>query len=133
MAKVGEEHDGKNPTGKPRVRHEHRCNVNANESDVGQKNAGEARIDNDSSSRDATCITAKPTSAKGTPASGTRPSRRRISLQRTYRRVIREVVLRGVNAAEQQRLANVLNCKLGKFPISYIGLPVRGKQLRVSD
>jgi hypothetical protein len=78
----------------------HRCNVNANESDVGQKNAGEARIDNDSSSRDATCIPAKPTSAKGTATSGARlPRRDNAHTGESYD----EVVLIGVNAAEQQR------------------------------
>jgi hypothetical protein len=44
-----------------------------------------------------------------------------------------EVVVLGRPLGEQTRLANLLNCKLGQFPITYLGLPVSHKRLRVSD
>jgi hypothetical protein len=44
-----------------------------------------------------------------------------------------EVLVMGVTAREQRRVASMLNCKLGQFPIKYLGLPVSDKALRVSD
>jgi hypothetical protein len=44
-----------------------------------------------------------------------------------------EVVVLGRDPREQTRLANLLNCRLGQFPINYLGLPVSNKRLRVSD
>jgi hypothetical protein len=43
-----------------------------------------------------------------------------------------EVVVMGVTPAAQQRVANLLNCCLGKFPITYLGLPISDKPLRVA-
>jgi hypothetical protein len=44
-----------------------------------------------------------------------------------------EVMLTGVNEGERSRLANLLNCRLGKFPMKYLGLPVSDAPLRVAD
>jgi hypothetical protein len=44
-----------------------------------------------------------------------------------------EAVVTGVTNEEQQRVANSLNCKLGKFPIKYLGLPISYRPLRVVD
>jgi hypothetical protein len=44
-----------------------------------------------------------------------------------------EVLVMGVTAREQRRVASMLNYKLGQFPIKYLGLPVSDKALRVSD
>jgi hypothetical protein len=44
-----------------------------------------------------------------------------------------EVVVVGSTAVEQERVALLLNCRLGKFPIMYLGLPVSDKTLRASD
>jgi hypothetical protein len=44
-----------------------------------------------------------------------------------------EVLVMGVTAREQRRIASMLNCKLGHFPMKYLGLPVNDKTLRVSD
>jgi hypothetical protein len=44
-----------------------------------------------------------------------------------------EVVVVGTAPDEQEQVANLLNCRLGKFPISYLGLPVSDKTLRASD
>jgi hypothetical protein len=44
-----------------------------------------------------------------------------------------EVVVVGRPTGERERIANMLNCKLTSFPISYSGLPVSDKRLRVSD
>jgi hypothetical protein len=44
-----------------------------------------------------------------------------------------EVVVLGRDLREQTRVANLLNCRLGQFPINYLGLPVSNKRLRVSD
>jgi hypothetical protein len=43
-----------------------------------------------------------------------------------------EVVVLGRALGEQTRLVNLLNW-LGQFPITYLGLPVSNKRLRVSD
>jgi hypothetical protein len=44
-----------------------------------------------------------------------------------------EVVVMGRALGEQTRLANLLNCRLAQFPITYLGLSVSNKRLRVSD
>jgi hypothetical protein len=44
-----------------------------------------------------------------------------------------EVVVTGMTEANMLRVANMLNCKLGKFPIKYLGLPVSDRPLRVAD
>jgi hypothetical protein len=44
-----------------------------------------------------------------------------------------EVVIVGTPDAERTRMANLLNCRLGAFPITYLGLPVSDKALRISD
>jgi hypothetical protein len=43
------------------------------------------------------------------------------------------LVLEAGTPADQHRVANMLNCKLGKFPIKYLGLPVNDLSLRVVD
>ena len=44
-----------------------------------------------------------------------------------------EVVVTGVTGVEMRRVANMLNCKLGTFPIKYLGLPVSDRRLCVAD
>jgi hypothetical protein len=44
-----------------------------------------------------------------------------------------EVVIAGTLDAERARMANLLNCRLGAFPITYLGLPVSDKALQISD
>jgi hypothetical protein len=44
-----------------------------------------------------------------------------------------EAIVMGVEETERRRLADNLNCKLGNFPMSYLGLPVSDKALRVAD
>jgi hypothetical protein len=44
-----------------------------------------------------------------------------------------EVLILGTSEADQTRMANLLNCRLGAFPITYLGLPVSDKALRLSD
>jgi hypothetical protein len=44
-----------------------------------------------------------------------------------------EVIVTGVMAREQIRVANMLNCKLGSFPMKYLGLPVSDRLLRGAD
>jgi hypothetical protein len=44
-----------------------------------------------------------------------------------------EGVLTGVTLPEQRRIAKGLNCKLGALPISYLGLPVSDRPLKVLD
>jgi hypothetical protein len=44
-----------------------------------------------------------------------------------------EVVVVGRSTAKQERLANLLNCKLAVFPITYLGLQVSDKRLWVFD
>jgi mannosylglycoprotein endo-beta-mannosidase len=43
-----------------------------------------------------------------------------------------EVLVTGVAAPEQRRIASMLNCRLGQFPMKYLGLLVSNKPLRVS-
>lgn len=42
-----------------------------------------------------------------------------------------EVVLFGFSQAEQERKANMLNCKLGTLPIKYLGIPVSDRMLGI--
>jgi hypothetical protein len=44
-----------------------------------------------------------------------------------------EAVVTGVTEPKKLRVANMLNCSLVNFPISYLGLPVSDKKLLVSD
>jgi hypothetical protein len=44
-----------------------------------------------------------------------------------------EVLTMGVSTPEQHRIAAMLNCKLGTFPMKYLGLPVSDRDLRVAD
>jgi hypothetical protein len=44
-----------------------------------------------------------------------------------------EVVIAGVSDEEKGRMADLPNCKLGSFPITYLGMPVSNKALRVLD
>jgi hypothetical protein len=44
-----------------------------------------------------------------------------------------EVLVTGVPEEEKRRLANLLNCKMGSYPLRYLGLPVNGGPLRVAD
>jgi hypothetical protein len=44
-----------------------------------------------------------------------------------------EVLVMGMSAPEQRRIVNLLNCRLGQFPMKYLGLPVSSSPLRVSD
>jgi hypothetical protein len=44
-----------------------------------------------------------------------------------------EVIIVGTTDLERARFANLLNCKVGKFPISYLGLLVSDKTLRVLE
>jgi hypothetical protein len=44
-----------------------------------------------------------------------------------------EVLVMGVTTQEQHRIAAMLNCKLGAFPMKYLGPPVSDRDLRVSD
>ena len=44
-----------------------------------------------------------------------------------------EVMVLGSPNPEQQRIANMLNCKLGAFPFTYLGLPISDKALSAGD
>lgn len=44
-----------------------------------------------------------------------------------------EVLILGKSTEEQTRIANRLNCKLGSFPLSYLGLPVSDRALTAAD
>lgn len=43
------------------------------------------------------------------------------------------VVTLGLDAQESQRVADLLNCKLGGFPIKYLGLPISNKKLSILE
>jgi len=43
-----------------------------------------------------------------------------------------EVVVFGVGEERQQEISNMLNCKLGKFPMKYLGFPISDKNLGVT-
>ena len=44
-----------------------------------------------------------------------------------------EVLILGKSIEEQSSIANLLNCKLGKFPFTYLGFPMADRKLRMSD
>jgi hypothetical protein len=44
-----------------------------------------------------------------------------------------EVMVLGTSPEEEQRIANMLNCKLGSFLFTYRGLPINDKALLASD
>jgi hypothetical protein len=44
-----------------------------------------------------------------------------------------EVVVMGIPPDSQRRVANMLNYRLGKFPITYLGQPISDKPLRIAD
>ena len=44
-----------------------------------------------------------------------------------------EVVVMGVTVEEQQRIACNLNCKVGKFPIYYLGLLLSDSRITTAD
>jgi hypothetical protein len=44
-----------------------------------------------------------------------------------------EVMVSGLAEGAKQRVANLLNCKLGKFPIKYLGLPMSDRPLSVAE
>ena len=44
-----------------------------------------------------------------------------------------EVLVLGVDQEEQERVANLLNCEVGSFPMQYLGIPVSNKKLLASD
>jgi hypothetical protein len=44
-----------------------------------------------------------------------------------------EVLVVGTTKLEQTRMDNMLNCKLGNFPISYLGLSFSNNSLRALD
>jgi hypothetical protein len=44
-----------------------------------------------------------------------------------------EVMLLGGDVAEGTRIANMLNCRRGTFPFTYLGLPVSDRALLASD
>jgi hypothetical protein len=44
-----------------------------------------------------------------------------------------EVIVMGVDAAEQARVASLLNCKQGKFPFTYLGFTMSDHKLTMAD
>jgi hypothetical protein len=44
-----------------------------------------------------------------------------------------EVIAMGLDRQEGQRVANLLNCKVGPFPLTYLGLPISNNKLCISD
>lgn len=44
-----------------------------------------------------------------------------------------EVIVVGANKEEYERVANLLNCKIGELPITYLGIPVHEGRLTVAD
>lgn len=40
-----------------------------------------------------------------------------------------EVIVFGVEQEEQMRIANMLNCKVGTLPMTYLGIPISDKNL----
>jgi hypothetical protein len=39
----------------------------------------------------------------------------------------------GLERGEGQRIAHMLNCKLGAFPFTYLGLPIKDRALSAAD
>ena len=44
-----------------------------------------------------------------------------------------EAIVTGVSAVEAQRVAHLLNCSLGSFPLKYLGLPISPLKLLAND
>ena len=44
-----------------------------------------------------------------------------------------EVITMGMDQHESPRIANLLNCKLGSFPIKYLGLPITHRKISISE
>ena len=44
-----------------------------------------------------------------------------------------EVITMGMDDQQSLRTANLLNCKLGSFPIKYLGLPVTHQKISISE
>jgi hypothetical protein len=44
-----------------------------------------------------------------------------------------EVIVMGVEAQEQARVARLLNCKQGKFPFTYLGFTMSDHKLTIGD
>jgi hypothetical protein len=44
-----------------------------------------------------------------------------------------EVIVMGVDVAEQARVASLLNCKQGKFPFTYLGFTMSDHKLTIAD
>jgi hypothetical protein len=44
-----------------------------------------------------------------------------------------EVMVLGTSPKEHQQIVNLLNCKLGSFPFSYIRLPIGNRAMLASD
>lgn len=44
-----------------------------------------------------------------------------------------EVVMFGYGEDQQQEIANVLNCKVGQLPVSYLGFPISDRALGVEN
>ena len=44
-----------------------------------------------------------------------------------------EVIVFGADLGEQQRVADILNCKVGALPMQYLGLPISDRHLRANS
>jgi hypothetical protein len=44
-----------------------------------------------------------------------------------------KVIVTGVSQLEQARVARMINCKEGKFPMSYLGFPIADRKLTIAD
>jgi hypothetical protein len=44
-----------------------------------------------------------------------------------------EVIVTGVSQLEQARVARMLNCKEGRFPMTYLGFPIADRKLTIAD
>ena len=44
-----------------------------------------------------------------------------------------EVIVFGADQGEQQRVANILNYKVGALPMQYLGLPISDRHLRANS
>jgi hypothetical protein len=44
-----------------------------------------------------------------------------------------EVMVLGITSQEQSRTANMLNCKQGPVPFTYLGLPIRERAITTTD
>jgi hypothetical protein len=44
-----------------------------------------------------------------------------------------EVIVMGAEQDEQARVANALNCRVGSFPLTYLGFPISDRKLTIAD